>query len=539
MAGKAGGIRAGKAYIELGVDDKVLQGLKAARKHLDGFGKQLQSIGQRTLAVGLGAKAALTAAAAAFGKRGGDLFDMSKRTGASVEALSEMRYAAEQSSATIEDLETGLKRMQVAVAEASLGSSEAADGLARLGLSAAQLQGLSPDEQMQAMADAMASIKDPAERTAAAVKIMGRGGTALLPMLEQLRALRAEARQFGLTISTHDAQTAKRLADAFTLLRFTAEKITFAVGGALASSLTDLSRDLATLATNVAAWITQNKQLVLLLAKASTWTIGVGAAFIALGLAVRLAAKFAGVAILAFRALRIVLASVVALLTLNPLALLIGGLLAIAAATAVIGYRMGLFRGLLSAVTGKWRTVKDEALKSWNAILNAVRAGDLSLAFEIAFKSIEVAWLKLVHSMRLGLEDLRADLASVMLRIGGFGADELKRLRQLNEGDKSQIVTDIEEATKDLEALRAKALGMTHGLGGPGEGGAGKSGFGGVAETLRGSMREGTFSSRALWGLGLTRDDAKRTALATQQTARNTAQLLQRVKRAKAQTWGP
>ncbi|MGD8453666.1 MAG: phage tail tape measure protein [Phycisphaerae bacterium] len=54
MAG-ARGIRAGRAYVELGVNDKIAAGLKAAQRRLQAFGASVRSIGQRMVAVSAGA----------------------------------------------------------------------------------------------------------------------------------------------------------------------------------------------------------------------------------------------------------------------------------------------------------------------------------------------------------------------------------------------------------------------------------------------------------------------------------------------------
>ena len=70
------------------------------------------------------------------------------RTGASVEALSELAYASDLAGASMEDLETGLRKMQRSIVDAALGSDSARDALRLLGLTCrgtfnvAALQGL-------------------------------------------------------------------------------------------------------------------------------------------------------------------------------------------------------------------------------------------------------------------------------------------------------------------------------------------------------------------------------------------------------------
>ena len=53
------GIRAGRAFVELGVSDKLSAGLKAAQKRLEAFGAGLRSIGTKMAGIGVAAITAL------------------------------------------------------------------------------------------------------------------------------------------------------------------------------------------------------------------------------------------------------------------------------------------------------------------------------------------------------------------------------------------------------------------------------------------------------------------------------------------------
>lgn len=381
-----GGIRAGKAYIELGLDNKVTQGMKYAKAQLNAMGKAMVSVGQKTLAVGLAGQAAMTAAAVAFSNRGSELWDMSKRTGASVEALSEFQYAAEQSGATLADVETGIKKMQNALVEASMGSGEAAEGFARLGLSISQLQGMSPEQQFEAMADAMQQIADPAARTNAVLKVMGRGSTALLPMFEELRALQGESRKFGLGMSTADAQAADSLGDAFTLLRFSLMKIVVTVGSALAPEFIALTRYLASIAATTAKWIAKNKGLVVAVAGVTLAVIAAGAALIGLGMALKIAAAGIGALVIVFNALIAAITFIA-----SPIGIVIT---LIAGATAALLYFSGAGGAALSWLGDRFTDLRDRLSVVITGITDALAAGDLALAARIAWLALKAEWIR-------------------------------------------------------------------------------------------------------------------------------------------------
>ena len=122
--GATQGIRAGRAFVELGVDDRIAKGLQKAERRLKAFGDGLRSLGTRVFAAGAAFLTPILGAVRAFSESGDTLEKMSRRTGVSVEALSELGFAAEQSGADLETLETGLRKMQKSIADAAAGRLE-------------------------------------------------------------------------------------------------------------------------------------------------------------------------------------------------------------------------------------------------------------------------------------------------------------------------------------------------------------------------------------------------------------------------------
>ncbi|HUS82489.1 MAG TPA: hypothetical protein VM013_04435, partial [Dehalococcoidia bacterium] len=135
MAGDKG-VRAGRAFVELFADDtKLTQGLRRAEMRVKKFGQSLQSVGKSMMGIGALITGPLIAAAKMFSTMGDSLAKMAKRTGFGVESLSQLGYAAEISGASIENLETGIRRMQRSISDAGRGLSTATDALAALGVS--------------------------------------------------------------------------------------------------------------------------------------------------------------------------------------------------------------------------------------------------------------------------------------------------------------------------------------------------------------------------------------------------------------------
>jgi hypothetical protein len=129
--------------------------------------------------------------------------------------------------------------MQKAIVEAAKGSADAQRNLALLGLSLADLDGLSPDEQFKLIADRLSRIEDPTIRAAMAMEFFGRSGTTLLPMLVNgaagIDAFAAQARALGLVMSTENAEAAHKFSQALDILWRVIKSGVNAIGAALAA----------------------------------------------------------------------------------------------------------------------------------------------------------------------------------------------------------------------------------------------------------------------------------------------------------------
>lgn len=113
----------------------------------------------------------------------GALNDTAVKTGLSIDALQRLQFAATLSGGSLEGVSGAVARMQKALVGAEEGGKEAVAALDRLGLSAQQIMALSPDKQFEAIAQKIAAIQDPAERTTAAMALFGRSGAELIPTL--------------------------------------------------------------------------------------------------------------------------------------------------------------------------------------------------------------------------------------------------------------------------------------------------------------------------------------------------------------------
>lgn len=284
----ASGIRMGKVYVEIGADQKALnKALGDIQKQVAAVGKGLQSLGGRMAVAGASAVTAFVGATKIFANAGDALRDMSLRTGASVEALSSLGYVAAQSGTDLETLEGGMRRMAKVLESARGGNKAAAAAFESLGISLAELSSLSPDDQLLRIGDALAAIPDPTARAAAAMKVFGKNGTALLPMLREgstrIREMQDEARRLGIVMSTEDANAADEFNDALAKLKYVIAGGANAIGASLAPTLTAFANATSEAVGRVVKFVRENEGMVriamisagvLAAAGAATWTLG-------------------------------------------------------------------------------------------------------------------------------------------------------------------------------------------------------------------------------------------------------------------------
>ena len=178
-------IKAGKAEVEIGIRSRIASGSKQVSADLKKLGGGIARTGRNILGLATAAAAPLAGMTLAFASAGDKLDKMSKRTGVSVKALSELAFAAEQSGSSIDSVEKGIRGMQRSLLNAEMGSKAASDALASIGLSANELSGMRPEDQFTAIADAIAKVQDPSKRAALAMQLFGRAGSELLPMLAE------------------------------------------------------------------------------------------------------------------------------------------------------------------------------------------------------------------------------------------------------------------------------------------------------------------------------------------------------------------
>jgi len=414
----ARGIRAGRAFVELFADDsKLVRGLRRAEKRLKAFGDRIRNFGLKIAGLGTAMLTPMLGAAKAFSSMGDQVAKMAKRTGLSVEALSELRFVASQTGTEFESLEMGFRRMQRSIYDAGRGLSTAKDALADLGLRFEDLDGLSPEDQFKLLGEAISRIEDPTKKAAIAMTLFGRTGTNLLPMFARgakgIEELQEEARRLGLTMSAEDAKAAEDFTDALDKLWKVVKMGVFRVGAALAPVLQQLTDTITGVATKISAWIDQNRQLIVTVMQVAAAIIAGGLALAALGTVISGLGSALGVLITVVTGVATVfklLAGVIAFL-LSPIGLVIA---AVAALGAYLVYATGMGGKALTWLGEKFNVLKEDALTAYQGIADALAAGDIALAAKILWLTLKMEWQRGINF----LEKVWLNFRNFFIRIG-------------------------------------------------------------------------------------------------------------------------
>ncbi|WP_040887454.1 hypothetical protein, partial [Zavarzinella formosa] len=124
-----------------------------------------------------------------YGKRAieaaGRIQDMADRIGFAASTISALESPLATSGASIEEFAGSISRMNNAIGTAAKGDPAAIKSFDELGLSVTKLAKLSPEDQFNAIAEAILKLGDQAKITEAGMNIFGRSFTTMLPALRE------------------------------------------------------------------------------------------------------------------------------------------------------------------------------------------------------------------------------------------------------------------------------------------------------------------------------------------------------------------
>ncbi|QPC87418.1 hypothetical protein GA830_12195 [Mesorhizobium sp. NBSH29] len=241
----AGNAVIGALRVNLGIDTaQFSQGLGTAQSSLAKFGK--------TVALAAAAAGAAIAGALAVGVKSAlnsadEMSKMAAKIGIPIEELSKLKYVADLSGVSLQGLQTSVGKLSKNMADAADGTGEGKKAFDRLGISVVGADGKlkSSSQVMAEISDKFASMPNGAQKTALAMKLMGRAGADMIPLLNggsaALNGMLLEAKALGLEVSQKTATAAEQFNDNLSRMGYAVTGLTLGLTAALAPALAVIS----------------------------------------------------------------------------------------------------------------------------------------------------------------------------------------------------------------------------------------------------------------------------------------------------------
>lgn len=250
----------GEALLDLDTNDRQFN------KNVDRAEKKAQGLGLRLDAVALGAKRLGTTLALAAGAAAGTLAVLVKksidnadamskasaRAGVATEALSRLAWAGELSDVNLGTLTSSLARLTNVMSQVASGADKTGAAVFKqLGIAVTDSSGQlrQADEVLTDIADRLSKMEDGADKTAVAIRLFGRSGAELIPLLNNgrqgLADMAAEADRLGLTVSSEFGKRAEVFNDTITRIKTLATGLANQVAEAVLPQLQDFADLLA------------------------------------------------------------------------------------------------------------------------------------------------------------------------------------------------------------------------------------------------------------------------------------------------------
>ncbi len=428
MAGSKGAIEAGRAFVELFVEDnKAYRGLDAFAGKFRSFSAHLKSIGVSLGSAGGGVLGPLVEQLKEATERASGLQRFSDRVGESVTVMSALAGGAERAGMSLDSFQGAVEQLKVRVGEAADANDYLLTGFHRLG-TGAQLAGLPTRDLLNQVANSISRVRGEGSQLRAA-KYLGLDG--LLPQLKKGKAgideLFAAGAPGALSESEGRAalETTRALDAAWGDMKDTLRSVGLALLPT-AAELVRLSADFKAGLTAVREWIKENRAAVVAVAAVGTGLVAAGAAAVGVG------TMFAGAAAVITGSLVAVKATLG--LLFSPVALLTAGFAAAGAGIVYLVSQTEMAQKALSGLGEDFRAFTGRMKESFGGISDAIGAGDWTLAFQIGLATMKSEWAAFNvylqvgwnltkglfvdgwHSTVAGLKVMFNDLAAFILR---------------------------------------------------------------------------------------------------------------------------
>ena len=173
-----------------------------------------------------------------------------QKYGVAVEQLSALGYAGKLADVSIETIGLGLKNLSSDMFNAAAGAKDASAAFNALGISVTASDGTlrSSDDVLADIADRFSNMADGAGKTAIAVRLFGKSGEDMIPLLNQgsrgLSEMREEAEKLGVIVGGNLASASEKFNDNLTRTKAIVEAFGISIANKILPDLNRLTSEL-------------------------------------------------------------------------------------------------------------------------------------------------------------------------------------------------------------------------------------------------------------------------------------------------------
>jgi hypothetical protein len=151
--------------------------------------------------------------------------ELSQRTGIGIESLQRWGYAAGQSGADIDKLETGMKKLSQSMVDAQNGSDKAKSAYEQLGISMSDLATMTPEQAFDTVMNKLADMPESANKNVIGNQLLGKSYTELKTLLSEgsdgMQSLKDNADALGIVMSGESVVAAEGFGDTLDNVKLT------------------------------------------------------------------------------------------------------------------------------------------------------------------------------------------------------------------------------------------------------------------------------------------------------------------------------
>lgn len=230
-------------------------GLDQANGYLKSFGDKAAGLGKMMKnAFGIALAKEAVVGLGKFVMHGAEVADqmgkMAQATGAPVQELSKLNYAAKLSDVSTESLGGAMRKLNANMVAAASGGKEQSAMFKALGVSVKDSHGnlKTVDVVMRELADKFSDYQDGTAKSAMATEFFGKAGSELIPMLnagaDGLNEMGIEAANLGVVITAEAAASAEQFNDNLTKMKTAGEGIAIQLAAELTPALTYFTEEI-------------------------------------------------------------------------------------------------------------------------------------------------------------------------------------------------------------------------------------------------------------------------------------------------------